>query len=96
MQWQVFIYIYIYKKSKDSNAKYYEENKERLEYQNLSKEEKKQSDNMDLNDIKIFQRLDDHQKKYCKTWKNKTTSQITIDPCFFSWQINARLFSEHI
>ena len=50
---------------------------------------------MDLNDIKIFQRLDDHQKKYCKTWKNKTTSQITIDPCFFSWQINARLFSKH-
>ena len=44
---------------KDSSAKYYQKNKERLQkracerYQNLSKEERKKSDSMIVNEIKI-------------------------------------------
>ena len=44
---------------KDSSAKYYQKNKERLQkracerYQNLSKEERKKSDSMIMNEIKI-------------------------------------------
>ena len=44
---------------KDSSVKYYQKNKERLQkracerYQNLSKEERKKSDSMIMNEIKI-------------------------------------------
>ena len=54
----IFIYI---KMSKDSSAKYYQNNKERLQkkscerYQSLSKEEKeKRSHNMVVKDTKIY------------------------------------------
>ena len=45
--------------SKDSSAKYYQDNKERLQkkarerYQSLSKEEKEKNDNMVVNKTKI-------------------------------------------
>ena len=49
--------------SKNLSAKYYQENKERLQkkarerYQNLSKEEKEKSDNMVMNVTKISQKM---------------------------------------
>ena len=56
--YSIFIYIKI---SKDSSAKYYQNNKERLQkkscerYQSLSKEEKeKRSHNMVVKDTKIY------------------------------------------
>ena len=48
---------------KDLSAKYYQENKERLQkkaskrYQNLSKEEQEESDNMVMNVTKISQKM---------------------------------------
>ena len=60
-------------------AKYYQDNKERLQkkacerYQNLSIEGKKTSDNMILNDTKIYQKMWNKNwlstKKYYKTKK---------------------------
>ena len=49
--------------SKDLSAKYYQNNKERLQkkarerYQSLSKKKKKKSDNMVVNDTKIYQKM---------------------------------------
>ena len=49
--------------SKNSSAKYYQNNKERLQkksrerYQSLSIEEKKESDNMVVNDTKIYPKM---------------------------------------
>ena len=49
--------------SKDSSAKYYQNNKEKLQkksrerYQSLSIEEKKESDNMVVNDTKIYPKM---------------------------------------
>ena len=49
--------------SKDLSAKYYQNNKERLQkegrkrYQSLSKEEKEKSNNMVVNDTKISQKM---------------------------------------
>ena len=49
--------------SKDSSAKYYQNNKERLQkkgrkrYQSISKEEKEKSNNMVVNDTKISQKM---------------------------------------
>ena len=57
--------------SKDSSAKYYQNNKEILQrkaherYQSLSQEEKKKSNNMVVNDTKISQKM-----------KNKSLSNI--------------------
>ena len=61
-------------------AKYCQDNKERLQkkacerYQNLSKEGKKTSDNMILNDTKIYQKMWNKNwlstKKYYKMRKN--------------------------
>ena len=61
-------------------AKYYQDNKERLQkkacerYQKLSKEGKKTSDNMILNDTKIYQKMWNKNwlstKKYYKMRKN--------------------------
>ena len=65
--------------SKNPSAKYYQENKERLQlkaqerYQSLSKEEKR-SYNMVVNDTKIYQKIKRKIlfsiKKYHKTRKN--------------------------
>ena len=49
--------------SKSSSAKYYQENRKRVQkkaperYQYLSKEEKEKSDNMVMNVTKIFQKM---------------------------------------
>ena len=49
--------------SKNSSAKYYENNKERLQrktrerYQSLSKEKNKKSINIAVNDTKIYQKM---------------------------------------
>ena len=49
--------------SKDLSAKYYQNNKERLQkkarerYQSLSKKKKKKNDNMVVNDTKIYQKM---------------------------------------
>ena len=49
--------------SKDSSAKYYQNDKERLQkklfkrYQSLSKEQKEKSDNMVVNDTKVYQKI---------------------------------------
>ena len=49
--------------SKDSSAKHYQNDKERLQkkgherYQNLSKEEKEKSDNMVVNNTKIYLKM---------------------------------------
>ena len=45
--------------SKDPSAKYYQNNKERLQkkYQSPFKEEKEKSDNMVVNDKKIYQKM---------------------------------------
>ena len=57
--------------SKSSSAKYYQENRKRVQkkaperYQYLSKEEKEKSDNMVMNVTKIFQKM-----------KNKTLLSI--------------------
>ena len=61
--------------SKDSSAKLYQNNKKRLQkkaperYQSLSKEEKGKSDNMVVNDKKIYQKM-------------KTQSLLSIEKCF--------------
>ena len=58
----IFFFIFI-KLSKNSSAKYYQDNKERLQkktierYQNLSKEEKEKINNMILNVTKISQEM---------------------------------------
>ena len=54
------IFIYIYKNV--LSAKYYQENKEKLQkklmkYQNLSNKEKEKNDNMVVNITKIFQKM---------------------------------------
>ena len=69
--------------SKDSSAKYYQNNKERLQkkgrkrYQSISKEEKEKSNNMVVNDTKISQKMKkkscylvEYRKKYYKMRKN--------------------------
>ena len=55
-----FFFIYIYKNV--LSAKYYQENKEKLQkklmkYQNLSNKEKEKNDNMVVNITKIFQKM---------------------------------------
>ena len=66
---QFFINFFIYffftyiKISKDLSAKYYQDNKQRLQknapekYQSLSKEEKEKSNTMVVNNIKIFLKM---------------------------------------
>ena len=54
------IFVYIYKNV--LSAKYYQENKEKLQkklmkYQNLSNKEKEKNDNMVVNITKIFQKM---------------------------------------
>ena len=55
------------KMSKTLSAKYYQESKERLRYQNLSKEDKKKSSYMVMNISKIFKRM--KNKKACSAFK---------------------------
>ena len=69
-----FFFFHVYKMSKNLSAKYYQENKERLQkksrekYQSLSKEEKKKADNMVVNVTKISHKL--KKKKLVKYRKN--------------------------
>ena len=67
--------------SKDSSAKFYQINKERLKkkacqkYRSLSKEEKEKSDNMVVNDRNVLsegekQKLFEYRKTYYKMRKN--------------------------
>ena len=75
--------------SKDLSAKYYQNNKKRLQkkfrekYWSLSKEEKERKwqywreRNIDISEDEK-QELAEHRKKY-KIWKNKNASQINTD-----------------
>ena len=74
-----FIIVFTYiKMSKDSRAKYYQNNKKRLQkkarerYQNLSKEEKEKI-NMVVNNTKIYQKMKN------KSWLS--TEKILIKKC---------------
>ena len=78
-----FLYIYIFfiyiKISKNASAKYYQENKERLQKkarercQNLSKDGREKNNNMMVNIIKISQKM-----------KNK--SWLSIEKNIIKWQ----------
>ena len=70
--------------SKNLSAKYYQENKERMQKkshekcQNLSKEEKEKSNNMVVNDTKISQKMKknklvEYSKKYGKIQTGKNS-----------------------
>ena len=66
---------------KELSAKYYQNNKERLQRKVLSMRKKKKSDNMGVNNIKISLKMKDKgqlgiEKKYHKIWKNKDGSSI--------------------
>ena len=74
-----FLYnFFSLKNFRDSSAKYYPDNKERLQkkackrYQSLSKEEKKKSNNMVVRDTKIY------QKMKSKSWFNVGKKCLTI------------------
>ena len=60
--------------SQDSSAKYYQDNKERLQkkarekYQSLSKEGKEKNNNMVVNDRNIYQKIKKNQVKYRKQY----------------------------
>ena len=59
----IFFFFAYLKLSKDSSAKYYQNYKERLQkkaretYQSLCKKEKEKSNNMFINDTKIYQKM---------------------------------------
>ena len=73
---QNYIFFTYIKVSKDSSAKYYQNNIERLQLKVFLKKIKKKSDNMVVNDTKIYQKMKNKGlfsigKKYCKMRKNR-------------------------